>query len=475
MPLSMLAMSTDSTTPETLETPRPKTAQRSLTPSDKALADCSFKPEMISSPDLRQKVKSSGYGRHTPVAIPKEIAPTDQQIAETKELTFKPNMGITSKKRIAVTSSGYGKTVAAPKELVTESAPTFMPDMTLTQKATKKAVGSGYGKATPEPKKVNAEQYAPSFTPNMDFGKKGEKLRKVAQARLLEPARPKTAPAAVDAKPRAPLRYTLAADHSAEPAEKEIEGPGFDFSGMATIGLLPPGQGETLLGKMPPPVTPTAFGKKLKKSATPTGYGSNWTPEVVPAPTKSPTPVMHTGTAGNTYIDSPGDIPVVQAKAFKSVVPNYGAGYEVVKGEMPPPKEASPKNYYAPGPPGELPPLATLQIFDNSKKNKNVPSTYGKAYAPLKAELPSPKAATERPFAASSKGDEIPQLNEIEPVRNDLDYVASSGYGIVSTHTQDYQPAHRQSERKLAPPVAPKPGSRSADTSPYPEEQTTIL
>ena len=35
-------------------------------------------------------------------------------------------------------------------------------------------------------------------------------------------------------------------------------------------------------------------------------------------------------------------------------------------------------------PPGELPPLATLQIFDNSKKNKNVPSTYGKAYAPLK-------------------------------------------------------------------------------------------
>ena len=68
---------------------------------------------------------------------------------------------------------------------------------------------------------------------------------------------------------------------SSEPAEKEIEGPGFDFSGLATIGNLPPGQGETLLGKMPPPVTPTAFGKKLMKTATPTGYGSNWTPEVV--------------------------------------------------------------------------------------------------------------------------------------------------------------------------------------------------
>ena len=53
--------------------------------------------------------------------------------------------------------------------------------------------------------------------------------------------------------------------------------------------------------------------------------------------------------------------------------------------------------------------------------------------------------------------------------------IACTRYGIVSTHTQDYQPAHRQSERKLAPPVAPKPGSRSADTSPYPEEQTTIL
>lgn len=472
MPLSMLAMSTDSTTPETLGTPRPKTAQRSLTPND---VDYKFTPEMISSPDLRQKVKSSGYGKQTPVAVPKEIVPSDQELADAKELTFKPNMG-KSKQRSAVTSSGYGKTVAPSKELLAEEAPTFTPDTAVTQKARKKATGSNYGKSTPEPKTVSAGQYAPTFKPKMDFGKKGEKLRKAAQPRLLEPARPKTAPAAVDAKPRAPLRYTLAADHSSEPAEKEIEGPGFDFSGMATIGNLPPGQGETLLGKMPPPVTPTAFGKKLKNSATPTGYGSNWAPEVVvqqiTAPSKSPTPVMHAGIADTSYIASVGDIPVVQAKAFKNVVPNYGEGYEVVKGERPAQTEAAPKNYYPSGAPGELPSLETLEIVDNSKKNKNIPSTYGKAYAPVKAELPSPKATPEKAFVASSKGDEIPQLNEIEPVRNDLDYVASSGYGIVSTHTQDYQPAHRQSERKQGPPVAPKPDSGN-DTSP--DEQTTIL
>ena len=82
---------------------------------------------------------------------------------------------------------------------------------------------------------------------------------------------------------------------------------------------------------------------------TPIHPSSHPVPPRVRQPAKSPTPVMHAGIADTSYIASVGDIPVVQAKAFKNVVPNYGEGYEVVKGERPAQTEAAPKNYYPSG------------------------------------------------------------------------------------------------------------------------------
>ena len=118
---------------------------------------------MISSPDLREKVRSSGYGKAIPVKAPTEIAPSDLEIEEQKQLTFAPNMVGSKKKRAAVTSSGYGKAVPAKKEVVKE-LPTFQPDTSATKNKTKKVTSNGYGKSLPV-KKQTADQYAPSFSP----------------------------------------------------------------------------------------------------------------------------------------------------------------------------------------------------------------------------------------------------------------------------------------------------------------------
>lgn len=130
--------------------------------------DATFQPELMSSPDIRNKAKSSAYG----TVVPK----TEKVVLEKNDLrpweeqpTFKPELP-DSDLRSKARSSSYG--VAVPtKDAPTAPSPSFKPELvTQTSKLSlqwsEKARSSKYGvqAAAASP---TAPAPAPSFTPEI--------------------------------------------------------------------------------------------------------------------------------------------------------------------------------------------------------------------------------------------------------------------------------------------------------------------
>lgn len=442
-----------------MDTPRPKTTSRipKTEPPEKFDPEATFKPSLVSSPDIRAKVQSSSYGKAVAIIKPKDATPSEREIQEQKELTFKPDLSLSSKTRVSVTSSGYGKTVVhrAPKEV--DNTPSFKPDNSLTKTKTKRATASGYGKTVPQKKEIDSSLHIPDFKPKMDFGKGGVKMRKKVQPRLLEPQRPKTAPPGPPKQDHVPL-HTLAADHSDKDAQQRSESVGntFDLSELPVIGVLN-GPKASPITKMPLPVTPTKAGQKLKENAPGSGYGSTWSPAVKPVTPKQTPPPIHAGKA-TTYVEKAAEIPKVQSKQIESAQARYGADYEVPVKE-PPVIKPAPKVYY-PSKTDSIAPLDELSPVEPSKKNKNAVPSYGKDYVPLQNERKSPPRPRTPPFNMTR--DPIPTVEELPPVeRKEID-VKSSGYKQID----NYSVGHNETVDKAAEGPSPKR---------FPDEQTTML
>jgi len=392
----------------------------------------SFKPTLISSPTKRKIAQSSGYGHILPHVPKREPAPRPEETS--KELTFKPNLAVTEKVRKNITSTGYGKVTPEKKVVVRVDEPSFRPDTAVTARMRKKATSTGYGQRLVEKKKVDPEAYKPSFQPKLDFSKKGAILRKNVHARHLE-ERPRTAPADSrrEDSPKAPLMHTLAADRGEPTLEEDIDGPSFVLDGSA-FSKTPALLSKSAIDLTPPPLARTKATEKIMKQATPTGYGSTWQPPLYPAPAKEAEPVMHFSKAADTYIDRVEEIPVVVNKSTKAAMTTY------------------PKDGYAP-------PVATGVRPALSEDGPRM--VFGKA------------------------GDSLPPVDELPVVKNKLDHVASSGYGIVSPSAYDSAPRAEEANdggdssgsavaARVAPPVAPKPAAADVAAGDA-EEQTTIL
>lgn len=458
-----------------MDTPRPNTAtSRSLKNSGQ------FQPLLISSPEYRNKARSSAYGKNT--AVKRETAAVQALRQEKEELvksfSFTPDTSVTKTARAKSTSSGYGKAIASPKKLLQGEKPTFKPDDTVTSKTAKQkavAASSSYGQVIPTKKKL-VDTNAPTFTPKMDVSKKGDKLRQSTQSRHKETPRPKTAPANDGvSRPTRLMLYTLAADKT-DAAQQEDFGTEFDLSGL-NFAAYAPEQNASPIGKMPPPIEHSSVGKKLLKSACPTGYGSSWVPTVESLKKKESSPApLKAGISDSAYIVNADDLPVVTSSNKNDVVTNYGKDYG--------PKiaqilvvEPTPKTFFV-GRNVEFPAIEDLAKVDNSKVNAKIQTTYGSDYKP---PTTTPKPVTQEPgkappFVTSGAVGQplIPSLEDVAVIKHDIDHVASSGYGLVSTHAANYNPksVHTSPVKKTGPPTKPKPQHTDEFD---PDEQTTIL
>eukprot|EP00037_Helgoeca_nana_P015326 m.143171 g.143171 ORF g.143171 m.143171 type:complete len:476 (-) comp22967_c0_seq1:76-1503(-) len=382
-----------------------------------------FKPTLMTPESTRVKVTSSGYG--SPNYIPKLVKEQKkpgpvEEVVDEKDLTFTPDLDLTKNAREKVTSSAYGSQSAAKKDWTAkQEKPTFKPDMSTTAKGRASVTSTGYGKNLVVKKAVDPKKYAPEFKPKMDFGKGQGKLRNATEARFLaERQRPKTAPAQPAAK--VPLMYTLAADHTPPPADREFTGPAFVLNG-SMLSSMPSGLSKSDIDQAPPPVTPSAHSKKLKESTTSTGYGTTYTPKQGQRVQKVSEPVLKLGSSASAWIEDPDAIPTVRNKQTETAQASYSpAAYKpaTVKRE-PIKKEQSSAVYIA-------------------NRNDTIPT-----------EIPSPPKSHKKTAGM----------------------VASTGYGVVATAVYDRRD---RSESPTRPATAPgaAPATRP---SPRADEQTTIL
>jgi len=407
-----------SITPE-MDGQRPNTGiARSLT-EDKT-KDATFKPVLISSPTKRNKVQSSGYGTVVPKVPKREPAPPPEEASP--ELTFKPDLSMTKKVRNAVTATGYGKVTPGKRIVSRVEEPSFKPDLSLTARARKAVTSTGYGKNAVVPKKSDEDAYRPSFQPNMNFSKRSTIMRKQVASRLLD-ERPRTAPAGRrEETPRSPLLHTLAADRSNEQTtELSIEGPDFVLDGCA-LANTPAALSKSLIDLAPPPVKHNKHGEGILQQATATGYGSSWAPEVSYTEAKPAKPVLHFGKQADTYIIDSSELPVFKNKNTDRVVANYARGQ----------------------------------------------------YSPPVVQIERPKTADRADKYYSSPRDHLPGIEDLPVVKNKLDHVASSGYGIVSPSGYNTVPVTKE---KSGGETVPEPTVENIENNSDDavEEQTTIL
>lgn len=182
----------------------------------------SFQPELISAPELREKVRSSGYGDADVTVNRVELE--KEELRPWQEVpTFQPEVQACPIRDNAK-SSNYGEIIPTVPVLVPEK-PTFQPVMERSQSGTKifaASRSSGYGKNT-------APARRPMTAPSLDFKPVVSKCKvreRVTSSRYgkvtaRSPNRPSTAPSG--AKRAYVPRYTLAADQSPKEAEKELD------------------------------------------------------------------------------------------------------------------------------------------------------------------------------------------------------------------------------------------------------------
>jgi len=178
-----------------------------------------FVPELISSPDLREKAKSSGYGKV--IATP----PKPPQKPEEPEPPFAPQLPPDPKRELAH-SHGYGKVLAEAPKPKEEQLPPFKPEIkrqSYSDQIFKGAKSSAYGKVTAQAPRPKSAPTSP-FKPQMPPSKLRESAASHAYGKVVPQSRPTTAnadsrgPGAIKAK-YVP-RYSLHADHSDRQAEK---------------------------------------------------------------------------------------------------------------------------------------------------------------------------------------------------------------------------------------------------------------
>jgi len=375
-----------------------------------------FSPKMMSSPSLRNKVRSSGYGRET-------VTPSDQvertfRTREEKEIeqaTFKPNLKYGASLRAQTKSAGYGKELPQPKQKVPPPPrASFKPKTTFgaaQARLKKQAPSNNYGKEAASKPKAKAPP-KPSFAPNMGTSAKSRKLRAQAPSKtyLAAPAeRPATPKRVVRNEP---LRYTLAADPGREKVAESPEplGPPMDLS-MSEENL----KGTPLAGvfPFPEPLKQSKLAESLKEQASSSGYTGSYEPHQNPLPEREESPrKLCMGTAETTYLDSPDKLPVVtpMMSLFKSVTSSgYGTeGYEPVRGEITEVESAPTWG----GMKGEIPGIEELALPPATKVSRQVQSTgYGKDWVPEQGEKYTPKY-----FAAEEPSEEEQEEEEEDTI-----------------------------------------------------------
>eukprot|EP00911_Craspedida_sp_UC1_P002692 UC1_evm1s1977 len=241
----------------------------------------SFQPELVSDPEVRAKVRSSGYGS-SKVTVTRIELEDDELRPWHKEPTFKPKLVSDKSIRKAAQASGYGKKVPEKK---TKKAPRpdFKPKPVRSstgRKLIKETQSSGYGKVAalpPRPKTAPSLRFRPKINKKAAF--KGTNSSGYGKIAAESPAvrRPQSS-LGTRSNHAFVARYSLAGDRShqqsreAHPREK-----GFRLDCHAVAAK--PVHADSF--PTPPPVPVTETSQKLKELA----IGSELTSRVYePAP-----------------------------------------------------------------------------------------------------------------------------------------------------------------------------------------------
>ena len=179
-----------------------------------------FRPELVSAPELRAKARSSGYGKST--IIKEKCYLDDNDIRPWHEVpTFRPELPEDAK-RAAARSSGYGRepVVVVRKE---PESPKFQPTFaraSSAQKVYSSAKSSGYGKRTaemPRPKSAPAPTFRPRLNSNSGLR---SSVKSSQYGKKVPPPKERSAPESP--KPDYVSAYTLLRDKG-EPPQPVVE------------------------------------------------------------------------------------------------------------------------------------------------------------------------------------------------------------------------------------------------------------
>ncbi|EGD82794.1 hypothetical protein PTSG_03445 [Salpingoeca rosetta] len=343
-----------------------------------------FEPDLMSSPELRTRARSSGYGKSVPVVKRVVLEPNDLRPWEEVP-TFKPELQ-ESPIRKSAPSSNYGRAIPTRKEVAPE-IPKFKPEIQRSPSAQRQfstVKSSGYGRVSAA---VSRPSSAPSlkFRPQMPKSKLRQSVKSSGYGRVLPDAkRPSSAPRRSNSMDTSTTpskfvpRYSLLMDRSdkeaAEDAKnKETEEGEFVLDGLSSVNSR--SKLELSFG-LPPNHTPSPKQKALRDSASSSKYGLA-SPPVAPRQYKERGPVDFSFDKSSSVLDQP------------------------------------------------LEPFATKTPLADKVRS----SQYGKA-PPPRGEKPAPKQPEPR-WSLTFKG-EVPRDPPAAPRNQLTEKVASHGYGQVS-------------------------------------------
>lgn len=201
-----------------------------------------FSPQLLSNPELRERVRSSSYGTVLP-KVEKVVLEENDLRPWQEQPTFAPSMP-TCELRSKAQSSKYGLEAVSLPQPAAPEVPSFTPELiTKNSKVSQQWHGksANYGRvtATNTPRK---EPPRPSFTPEFPNNKQREKLQSsVSSSRYgaVSPTpaqRPKSAPAIRD---RASELYTPKNIHDQDDVFAErAKGSGFVLDCVSVSGMM---------------------------------------------------------------------------------------------------------------------------------------------------------------------------------------------------------------------------------------------
>lgn len=330
--------------------------------------DATFHPELVSSPQLRDKARSSAYGSVVP-KIEKVVLEDNDLRPWEEPPTFRPELG-PSELREKARSSSYG--TAVPQKVAREApTPSFKPELVTqtskvsvqwSERARSSKYGSEVAKVSPPPPPPK-----PSFQPEFPKSAHREKYNsavtssKYGQVAATPPRgvaeRPSTAPAREaslhdlrDSSKRpqtAGTRGTEEGRKFVDPCEERAKEGGFVLDGV-NVGLMMRAQEQypgivrkaNLLGS-PRKLPGDELSRSLKEKAPSSKYGIAPPPRGDKPPEKAPEPRLTFSRA--SVLHSPLE-PFQERSPLNEKVRSHSYGVAPPpKGERPPPKESEPK------------------------------------------------------------------------------------------------------------------------------------